>query len=551
MRAPAAAARAVVRAAAAGWAQVLFCASPRAGLLLLAGSLCLAPRAAATGALACLGATAWARALAYPEPEWRRGLYGYAAALTGVFWGALFAPGPGTWLALGVATLGAPPLTRLAHRLLTPRELPALALPVLALVWAAWPLLPAAPAAAPPGLGAQALGWGLALAGLAAESRGLALAAAGGAAVGGVVAWALASPWPTGALANSVATAAALGGVFVPASTAGAALAAVGAAVAAALWDALARATPVPPLVAPFTLVTLATLRLLRAPAVRRALPRAPAPLPLLAVGRPEDARAAWEGRRRLAALVGRARRVAALTGAGVSTAAGIPDVRGPRGLWARTAGITLAEFVRSPAARTRYWREEERFFRRIARAAPTVTHRALAELHRRGRLVAVVTQNVDGLHQAAGLPAHAVVELHGSIHEARCLDCGARVARPILSPRIAAGARALYCPACQGLLAGGGVMLGEPVSAERLDAALRAILAADLLLVLGTSLRVAPAADLVRCAGEAGIPVAIVNAAPTPYDAEAAVVIRADVGAVLLDLLTRPEAAPDAPVAR
>jgi NAD-dependent deacetylase len=110
-------------------------------------------------------------------------------------------------------------------------------------------------------------------------------------------------------------------------------------------------------------------------------------------------------------------------------------------------------------------------------------------------------------------------------------------VDRTTLSPRIAQGAGGLYCPLCQGLLKGGSVMFGEAVRADRLDAALRAVLAADLLLVLGTSLLVAPASDLLRCARDAGVPIVIVNATPTPYDRDAALTLTADVDAVMMDL--------------
>ncbi|MFQ5804387.1 MAG: Sir2 family NAD-dependent protein deacetylase, partial [Candidatus Methylomirabilales bacterium] len=241
---------------------------------------------------------------------------------------------------------------------------------------------------------------------------------------------------------------------------------------------------------------------------------------------------------RRLHELVHEARRISVLTGAGVSTAAGLPDFQDAFGLWTGQSRITLADFLSSPAARESYWREEERFFRRVQSASPTETHRALATLYRRGRLTAVVTQNVDGLHQAAGLPPESVIELHGNIHEARCVDCGQTVARETLSPRISAGVTTLYCNICQGLLKGGSLLFGEQVEPRRLEAALRALLASELLLVLGTSLAVAPASDLLQWARDAGIPVAIVNATPTPYDSHATVKVTADVGPVLLDLL-------------
>jgi NAD-dependent deacetylase len=527
------------RAAASGYGQVLFAESPLGGLLMLLGLLALSPLAAAGAALACGLATVVARLGDYPRAEWRRGLYGYTAALTGLFWGLLFAPTAQAWLVLIAAALVAPALTRLAHRALTPRQVPALALPALVLTWTAWLLLKPAPAAPGPGLLALSVGWGLTLAGLALSSRLLAATAVLGGVAGVAVSLILGGGAAAGVVGNSVPTAVALGSVFLPFSPAAIVLAGLAAAGAGALWwiVAVAADLPVPELVAPFCAVTIAVVCGLRLPRLRRLVPGCPAPLPLVSVGSPETAWRGWRAQGRLHDLAGGARKICVLTGAGVSTGSGLPDFRGPGGLWTRTRDIKLADFVRSAEARAFYWREEERFFRVARKVAPAPTHRALAALDRDGRLSAVVTQNVDGLHQAAGLRDDAVIELHGSIREAFCLDCRHVVDRTTLSPRIAQGAGGLYCPLCQGLLKGGSVMFGEAVRADRLDAALRAVLAADLLLVLGTSLLVAPASDLLRCARDAGVPIVIVNATPTPYDREAALTLTADVDAVMMDL--------------
>ncbi|HEX7787413.1 MAG TPA: urea transporter, partial [Methylomirabilota bacterium] len=526
-------------AAAVGYGQMLFAESPLGGLLMLVGLIPLAPRAAAGAAVACTVATALARLRGYPYAEWRRGLYGYAAALTGVFWGVLLAPTWPAWLALGLAALAAPALTRQAHRLLTPRQLPAVALPALVLTWAAWLVLEPAEPAAPAGPLAQATGFGLTLVGLAVSSRLLAVTALLGAAVGLAVSAALGGTGGAGIVGNSVPTAIALGGVFLAFSPAALLVAALGAAAAGALWWTLMvyAALPLPVLVAPFSLVTIGVVTALRLPRLRRLVPGRPAPLPLASIGSPEAARRARLAQDHVFALAARARKICVLTGAGVSTAAGLPDFRGPAGLWTHTRDIHLADFIRSAPARAAYWQEEQRFFQLVQAASPGPAHRALAALGRQGRLSAVVTQNVDGLHQAAGLPADAVIELHGSIREALCLDCRHVVDRATLASRLHGGRAALYCPVCQGLLKGGSVMFGERVSPDRLDAALRALLAADLLLVLGTSLLVAPASDLLRWAREAGVPIVIVNATPTPYDAEAAATLAADVDAVMADL--------------
>jgi NAD-dependent protein deacetylase/lipoamidase len=531
-----------VRAVGLAWAhgvgQVLFCDDARGGVLLLLGLGVAFPRAALMSGTACLLATLVARTLTYPSSEWRRGLYGYTGALVGLCWGAVFNAGVMEWLMLGVASIVSAPATRLAHRLLTPRELPALALPALCLVWLATGVLPRGVPGEPAPLAMQFVAWALVLAGLAIYSRLLASTALLGALVGLVVSVALAPAMAPGIVGNALPAAAAIGGLFLPLTTPVLVIAVLGSAVAGTLFWALAPvlgAQGLPLLVAPFNLVTLAILAGLRLHAVRRRIPGRPAPLPLAAVGRPEVARRAELARRRLDELVRGAKSLCVLTGAGVSTAAGIPDFRGPSGLWGRTPLITLDDFVRSADARALYWKEEERFFRLVQSAGPAAVHRALAALEERGRLSAVITQNVDGLHQAAGLPADKVIELHGDIRHVACLDCGRTVAREL---DMAARSGACYCPACRGLLKGGSVMFGEAVRPERLDAALRALLASDLLLVLGTSLAVAPASDIVGWARDAGIPVAIVNATPTPYDTHAAVTVTADVGLVMLDVL-------------
>jgi len=528
-------------AAAAGYGQILFCESPLGGFFLFLGLAVLAPAAALAGALGGVLATLLARARGYPVAAWRLGLYGYAGVLVGLFWGALFVPGPMSAVVLVAAALLSAPLTRLAHRLLTPREVPTLALPVLALSWLAAPFLERAPSLSPLALETQLLGWALMLAGLAVHSRLLALAVLLGTGVGLGAGGVLAGRVEPGLLGNSVPTAVALGAVLLPWSAGSLLVATVGAAVAGALWWGTApilEAWGLPALVGPFNLVTVGVVSALRLPAVRRWVPGRVAPLPLAGVGRPEAGRAGLVARRRLVELVRRARSLSVLTGAGVSTAAGLPDYRGAFGRWTESPRITLEDFLHSPAAREAYWREEEKFYRLVRGASPTAVHRALAALYRRGRLSAVITQNVDGLHQAAGLPPEAVVELHGSIMEGRCVDCGRPVGRERISAGLAAGAATPYCEECQGLLKGGSVLFGEEVEPARLDAALRALLASDLLLVLGTSLVVAPASDLLRWAREAGIPVAIVNATATPYDGHAAVTVTADVGAVMLDLL-------------
>ena len=531
-----------LRAWASAHGQILFCESPMGGMLILLGLLPLTPRGAVLSVVACATATLVARVQRFPRPEWDRGLYGYAAALVGLFWGVLFSPTLWMLGTLILAAAASPYLTQLAHRLLTPRGIPALALPALLPVAVAAPFLPAVGSTAPLHPGVELASWLLTLLGLACASWMLVAAALVGASAGVLTSHVITGGVESGIVGNAVPTAIALGAVFLPWSAGAVVAAAIAAAAAGALWwwaAAWTSSIGQPALVWPFVVVTLVTLRLLRRPLARAILPGRPAPLPLAAVGDPAIARAGHRARIDLLRMLVDAERVCVLTGAGVSTAAGLPDFRGPAGLWTRSSRVSLAEYLASADHRAAYWREEESFYRRIATARPTALHRALARLADAGRVTSVVTQNVDGLHQAAGLDRARVIEIHGNIHQAHCIDCGRAVPREALSVALAMNVTTLYCDACQGLIKGGSVMFGEPIPGVRLDASLRALLSADLLLVLGTSLAVAPAAEMLRWAREAGIPVAIVNATPTAYDKDAALAVTADVDAAIADAVS------------
>ncbi len=220
-----------------------------------------------------------------------------------------------------------------------------------------------------------------------------------------------------------------------------------------------------------------------------------------------------------------------ALTGAGVSTESGLPDFRSPGGLWAGIDPMrvaSLSAFRRDPQAFYAFYQQR---LARLGGAQPNPAHRALAELERGNRVRGVITQNVDGLHQAAG--SRRVLELHGSLRRAACATCGARTDIAVLAEALAAG-RTPACPTCAGLLRPDVVLFGEllplTVFAEA-DALCRE---ADLMLVVGSSLTVTPAADLPQTVLEAGGRLIIVNREPTPYDADAAVVLREDAGSVL-----------------
>jgi NAD-dependent deacetylase len=235
------------------------------------------------------------------------------------------------------------------------------------------------------------------------------------------------------------------------------------------------------------------------------------------------------------AGLVGSARRVAVLTGAGISTDSGIPDFRGPNGVWTKDPDAerrsTIQHYLSEPDTRRRAW--QVRLSSEMWRAEPNDGHRALAELHHQGRLHTLVTQNIDGLHVAAGVPEDEVVEVHGTVHRYECVACGARGPMDDVLDRVRAGEQDPPCELCGGILKSATVMFGQSLDPVALERAERAAVESDLLLAVGTSLTVYPVAGMVPLAVRAGTPVVIVNAEPTPFD-EHATVVRGSASEVL-----------------
>lgn len=227
--------------------------------------------------------------------------------------------------------------------------------------------------------------------------------------------------------------------------------------------------------------------------------------------------------------LLSAARRVVALTGAGVSTGSGIPDFRGPQGVWTRDPSAerlsTLRAYMEDPAVRERAW--QGRLRSPAWTAEPSPGHRALAELDRQGRLHLVVTQNIDGLHQRSGNDPGRVVEIHGTIREVTCMSCGRRSPAAPTLERVAAGEADPSCLDCGGILKSATISFGQSLVPEDLDRAEAAARACDLLLAVGTTLTVYPAAGLVPLAASHGAAVVIVNAEPTPFDGLADAVVR------------------------
>jgi len=230
--------------------------------------------------------------------------------------------------------------------------------------------------------------------------------------------------------------------------------------------------------------------------------------------------------------LLAESRTTVAFTGAGVSTASGVPDFRSPGGIWSRYQPVTIQEFVSSDAARRSYWPYKKETYRDFAAARPNPAHHALARLEDEGRLAAVITQNIDGLHQEAG--SRTVLELHGTNRRVGCLACGRSCAAELIHERLLAGCEVPSCDACGGLLKAATVSFGQPLPRDVLAEAWRLATACDLLLVLGSSLVVQPAAALPEAAAAAGAAVVIVNREATPLDGLAAQVIRGEVEDIL-----------------
>ena len=226
-------------------------------------------------------------------------------------------------------------------------------------------------------------------------------------------------------------------------------------------------------------------------------------------------------------------RRVAVLTGAGISTDSGIPDFRGPQGLWTRNPGAqqlsTYQAYVSDPALRRRSWRA--RGEHPAWRAEPNAAHRALAELASSAIDTWIITQNIDGLHQRAGTAAERVVELHGSMFSVVCVSCGDRSPMKEALARVEAGEEDPDCPRCGGILKSATVMFGQRLDAGVFSRAEQAARRCDLFLAIGSTLTVEPAASLCRVAADAGAALVIVNADATPYDGLAAEVIREPIG--------------------
>jgi NAD-dependent deacetylase len=234
--------------------------------------------------------------------------------------------------------------------------------------------------------------------------------------------------------------------------------------------------------------------------------------------------------------LIDAAQRVVVLTGAGISTESGIPDFRGPQGVWTRDPQAekmaTIQHYVADPEVRKRSW--QSRLHSPAWTAEPNAGHRALVVLERRGKLDTLITQNVDGLHAKAGSDPARIVEIHGTMREVVCLSCDERAPMERALARVRAGEADPPCRSCGGILKSATISFGQRLVRDDLMRAQRAAEACDLLLAVGTTLAVFPIAGVVPIAKEAGARLVILNAEATAMDDLADVVLRGSIGQVL-----------------
>jgi NAD-dependent deacetylase len=237
---------------------------------------------------------------------------------------------------------------------------------------------------------------------------------------------------------------------------------------------------------------------------------------------------------------IGAAERVVVLTGAGISTDSGIPDFRGPQGVWTKNPKAEKLSDIRyymsDPEVRRLSW--QSRLEHSAWRAQPNAGHRALVALEQRGRLHALITQNIDELHQIAGNAPEKVIEVHGTMRQVVCMSCDERAPMAKALARVRAGEADPPCRSCGGILKSATISFGQQLVPEVIDRAMQAAAESDLFLSVGTSLQVYPIAGAVQIAKRAGARLVIVNAEPTPFDEMADAVFNESISEVLPKLL-------------
>lgn len=559
------------RAVLSGASQVLYCNSTTTGGWLLLAVALLEPTAALAALLGLLVATAMAHTLRWNQSLLAHGLFGYNGAMVGLAWPALFPlPSPGFLLVVPAAMAA----TWLQGRMLpsfTRRDLPVLALPFVLVIWTAsllftvigrmrlpWIIAPeiVGPEAgwlnltlreqvlflgaqSLPGVFAAGVGlWKTSRATFGVALFGLLIGLGASLTLGGL----RGGLWVGAYVYTAVPLALGIAGVFFPLNARSLVLAAGMSLGGVAAW-VVAVWTLAPLGLFPLTAVAHAALLGLllaaRTDALSKFLGICPrslseaAPPRGMVTSKPIPRLPEVEVAQ-LVTLLRRSSRIVILSGAGMSTESGIPDYRTQVGFWydANAEELVYSRFVESEASQRLYWRLHRRFSRVLEAAAPNVGHRVLAHLEREGKLLGIVTQNVDGLHQAAGVSGDRVVELHGNAREVICLRCRHRASSAPLRFRI--NGNAPPCDRCGGLLKIDTVSFGEPLDPARLAQATTWCGSADLLLIIGTSLQVAPAGSLPELARSRGVPVVVINETPTPFDPWATLVVRGAAAEVL-----------------
>ncbi len=233
----------------------------------------------------------------------------------------------------------------------------------------------------------------------------------------------------------------------------------------------------------------------------------------------------------RLREMIGSAKRIVAFTGAGISTESGIPDFRSPGGIWTRYKPIYFDDFMASEEMRRESWRRKFVTDETMLKAEPNAGHRALAKLVEQGCMSAIITQNVDGLHQRAGVPEAKVIELHGNATYASCLDCGHRHGLDPIRRAFLDGGRLPLCDKCEGIVKTATISFGQAMPEIPMARAQDETLACDLFIVLGSSLVVYPAAGFPGMAKRKGAKLVILNRDPTDQDGSAHLVVHAEIG--------------------
>ncbi len=244
---------------------------------------------------------------------------------------------------------------------------------------------------------------------------------------------------------------------------------------------------------------------------------------------------------RQLREMLAASRRGVVFAGGGMSTESGIPDFRSPGGIWSKYRPIEFGAFMASQQARRDYWRRKFATHDTVAEAKPNRGHLAVAEMVERGKVSAVITQNIDGLHQASGVPTARVIELHGNTTYAHCLDCGKEYDLGPIRDAFLADETLPLCAACGGVVKTATISFGQAMPEAEMERAKEATLGCDLFLAVGSSLVVYPAAGFPALAKESGAGLVIINREPTGLDALADLVINAEIGPTLGAALNRP----------